>query len=542
MDKNKRIIIILSITILILSIIGGTLAYWSWRTTDAQKTNITFTITSDFSCSADGGGNIEEGDANIIPTYLEEKYAENYIKREITVSPKINSGDKTIYMDLWLDIKELGEGLSLSENFRYMLTTNGTLSELSDNEIIVSGNFNGKVAGDKIHLLNVKDYSATTTEKYYLFIWLASAQVTSETMNQKFKLSLNGSCYDSLNSEVGVELLTAKANPSTLAYSDATDEQRAEMWTFSEAATAQTAATTDYRYIGVSPNNYIKFNNEMWRIIGVFDGRIKIIRDESIGNLSWDYKMDVGSATSSSTQSARSSKPSKQSARISGPPSGGSNDWTDSQLMYMLNPGSYKLKTGYSLNNNLIYDNNNKLIYQLGCFPSYVVSESTSYNCVNNNWELNAKALSQISEVTYYLGNDFSLLSSGNYTSEILYASERGIDVYKNRPTNWNGLVGLAYASDYSYTLVSGSGASAQSTRSSSEGSSVYSWMIDNHNTQWTISPYYDETTDYVFLTSGDIFTDSPSYELEICPVVYLNSNTELARNGTIDDPYLIAN
>ena len=530
MDKNKRMITVIIVLAVILTIVGGTLAYWAWSTNTSQKTNITFTITSDFSCSADGGGNIEEGDANIIPTYLEEKYAENYIKREITVSPKINSDGKTIYMDLWLDIKELGEGLSISENFRYMFTTNGTLSELADDEIIVSGNFNGKVAGDKIQLLNVKDYSATTTEKYYLFIWLDSTQVTSETMNQKFKLSLNGSCYDSLNSEVGVELLTAKANPSTLEYYDATNEQRAEMWTFSEEATAQTEATTDYRYIGVSPNNYIRFNNEMWRIIGVFDGRIKIIRDESIDNLSWDYKMDVGSATSSNT--------STQSARVSGPSAGGSNDWTDSQLMYMLNPGSYKLKTGYSLNNNLIYDNNNKLIYQLGCLPSYVDSESTSYNCVNNNWELNAKALSQISEAIYYLGNDFSLLSSGNYTSEILYASERGIDVYKNRPTNWNGLIGLAYASDYSYAIPNDY--NMQSARMSS--SSKYSWLTVGHSSQWTISPYYNETIDYVFSTLGDIFTDYPSYELEIRPVVYLNSNTELARNGTIDDPYLIAN
>ena len=531
MDKNKRIIIIVSITILILSIVGGTLAYWSWRTTDAQKTNITFTITSDFSCSADGGGNIEEGDANIIPTYLKEEYAENYIKREITVSPKINSVDKTIYMDLWLDIKELGEGLSLSENFRYMLTTEGLINNITEDKIITMGNFNGKKAGDKIQLLNIKDYSATVTEKYYLFIWLGSEQVTSETMNQKFKLSLNGNCYDNLDSEAGVELLTTKANPSTLAYSDATDEQRAEMWTFSEAATAQTAATTDYRYIGVSPNNYIRFNNEMWRIIGVFDGKIKIIRNESIGNLSWDNKYGVGSETSNGT--------STYSTRAM-PSGGGSNDWTDSQLMYMLNPGSYKLKTGYSLNNNIIYDNNNKLIYQLGCLPSRITSESTSYNCVNNNWELNAKALSQISEVTYYLGNDFSLLSSGNATSEIFYASERGTDVYKNRPVSWNGLVGLVYASDYLYTIVS-DGGGARSARSSG-GNSTYSWMIDYYDTQWTLSPYYDETTDYVFLFSDALGTDVPNAELGVRPVVYLNSNTELARNGTIDDPYLIAN
>ena len=61
--------------------------------------------------------------------------------------------------------------------------------------------------------------------------------------------------------------------------------------------TEQTEALTDYRYIGSDPNNYVEFNDELWRIIGVFtvdDGsgkkeqRLKIIRDESIGNYGWN--------------------------------------------------------------------------------------------------------------------------------------------------------------------------------------------------------------------------------------------------------------
>ena len=53
------------------------------------------------------------------------------------------------------------------------------------------------------------------------------------------------------------------------------------------------------RYYGASPNNYIYFNCsdysnqssstcEIWRIIGVFDGKIKLIRNESIGNMAYD--------------------------------------------------------------------------------------------------------------------------------------------------------------------------------------------------------------------------------------------------------------
>ena len=43
----------------------------------------------------------------------------------------------------------------------------------------------------------------------------------------------------------------------------------------------------DIRYYGKSPNNYVSFNNELWRIIGVIDGKIKIIRNESIGDYAW---------------------------------------------------------------------------------------------------------------------------------------------------------------------------------------------------------------------------------------------------------------
>ena len=43
----------------------------------------------------------------------------------------------------------------------------------------------------------------------------------------------------------------------------------------------------DIRYYGKTPNNYVSFNNELWRIIGVIDGKIKIIRNESIGNYAW---------------------------------------------------------------------------------------------------------------------------------------------------------------------------------------------------------------------------------------------------------------
>ena len=61
---------------------------------------------------------------------------------------------------------------------------------------------------------------------------------------------------------------------------------------------------TEYRYRGAGPKNYVTFNNEVWRIIGVFptddgtgkiENRIKIIKDQSIGNKYWDTSGEYGS-------------------------------------------------------------------------------------------------------------------------------------------------------------------------------------------------------------------------------------------------------
>ena len=92
-----------------------------------------------------------------------------------------------------------------------------------------------------------------------------------------------------------VKYLLKKTNPITV--TNYTDGDIHEMYTFEHEATEQTPVLTDYRYIGSDPNNYVEFNNELWRIIGVFkvenengnwEERIKIVRNESIGNMAWD--------------------------------------------------------------------------------------------------------------------------------------------------------------------------------------------------------------------------------------------------------------
>ena len=71
-----------------------------------------------------------------------------------------------------------------------------------------------------------------------------------------------------VNPPSAVNDLLAKANPVTV--TSYTDGNTGEMYTFEHPATTQTGALTDYRYIGDNPNNYVTFNNELWRRIGVF--------------------------------------------------------------------------------------------------------------------------------------------------------------------------------------------------------------------------------------------------------------------------------
>ena len=193
MEKNKKTLIIVAIFGLVIAIIGGTLAYWNWQSTEAQKTVVNFTIEGDFSCAADGGGDITSGTINLIPTEVNNNTTGNYIKREVKVMPRISKEGKTIYMDLWLDIKNITSGLSNSYNLMYVLNTSSTDK---DTGVIVSGNFKEKSTGDKIELLSSKEYNATVTETYYLWIWLDAKETSSSTMNQSFELALNGSCID----------------------------------------------------------------------------------------------------------------------------------------------------------------------------------------------------------------------------------------------------------------------------------------------------------------------------------------------------------
>lgn len=190
MEKEKKIAIVLFVLAIVFVIIGSTFAYWSWQSSANDKTNVTFTVTSGFSCGADGGGSITSQQKSLAPTSCTNT---TYAFQRTIVTNVTNSRSGSVYMDLWLDVNTIGSGLTNSQNFKYALTSQ---ANNCTSNIIRTGTFNGITNGGKVYLLRGDEYQQTGTNTYYLFVWLDAAETSSSTQNQTFDISLGGTCID----------------------------------------------------------------------------------------------------------------------------------------------------------------------------------------------------------------------------------------------------------------------------------------------------------------------------------------------------------
>ena len=273
------------------------------------------------------------------------------------------------------------------------------------------------------------------------------------------------------------------------------------------------------RYYGASPNNYIYFNCsnysnqssstcETWRIIGVFDGKIKLIRNESIGEYSWDNK-NVSTGAENDY---------------------GKNDWTDARLMKLLNPGYESETAGGSLYYNAKSSN---------CYSGQ--SNATKACNFTSTGIKNATTRNLISDTIYYLGghNSFSV-----YPNQI-YEKERGTTVYSGRPTEWTGKIALAYPSDYGYAADLGKCSQNLNNYNNSTCTSN-NWMkaIVAPNYGWLLTPRSGIASNvwYVY-SSGGVYYNSYVYNAYgVAPVLFLNSDANVkSGTGTSSDPYQIS-
>ncbi|MFA6777050.1 MAG: hypothetical protein WCR80_01155, partial [Bacilli bacterium] len=243
------------------------------------------------------------------------------------------------------------------------------------------------------------------------------------------------------------------------------------------------------------------FNNELWRIIGVFSDNthgktgeklVKIIRNDSLGAFAWDKSW--------------------------------TNNWPASSLYALLNTNYYNGVDESTLTNCYQYSNT---IPGVCNFKKRGITNATYRNMIEN--------------VTWHLGG----ISSMSNVDDV-YLAERGTDVYSVRPTETFGYIGLMYASDYGYSVLVSN--CLRTTSLGSYGSADCggkSWLRGD-GYEWTLFPRSSNSYSvwYVDISGGVYSLSNYAYRgFATRPVLYLNSSVEkLSGTGSILDPYIIMN
>lgn len=253
-----------------------------------------------------------------------------------------------------------------------------------------------------------------------------------------------------------------------------------------------------YRYEGKNPNNYIWFNNEYWRIIGVFDSAthgqagkslVKIIRDKQIGYQTWD--------------------------------SAGTNNWSTSSLKSLLNDHYYKATDG---------TNSGKC---------YGYSNTVTSNCNYTKNGIQSYYRNLIQSVTWHLGGYNSIAVTANN----FYTYERGTTVNGSNPTTTTGYIGLMYPSDFGYSALESNCARTTLLSEYITAACAGASWLSGRSFDLTLTQYTTNATQTISISrEGKIAARDAIGNFGVSPVLYLNSSVYLVDgNGSLDNPYIIA-
>ena len=291
-----------------------------------------------------------------------------------------------------------------------------------------------------------------------------------------------------IDKSTGVKLLLSKTNPITITNYE--NGNKGELYTFEHGSTEQTPELTDYRYIGNVPNNYVTFNNELWRIIGVFDV------DDGNGNFEKRIKLVKEQLIIDNEYISFSGKQYEEA----------NNKWPDSYIIQLLN-GRY-----YSLLSETSQQMIDTTRFYIGYASEEYVTAEDFYN-----WER--------SDTGYYSTN-------GSYSGEMPY---------------WDGKIALMYPSDVIYNYALGINDNCFNNATSCINNNK-GWIANDMKSieNWLITPVYN-TTIYVYKMKGSsgrierygvYYGDSGSYQ----PTLYLKSQVKITSgNGSKENPYQLS-
>ena len=299
------------------------------------------------------------------------------------------------------------------------------------------------------------------------------------------------------------------------------------------------------RYMGQDPDNYVLFNNELWRIIGVFnnietsDGQtqtlIKLKRKDSLGEYSWD-------SSDSSTNNGYGINQWGESTYEDGTPYEGADLMRELNTDYL---GNITVGT-----DGLWYNNGNNA--KTKAMPTSTIS---------------AEAQTMMETVVWYLGTPD--IDNGTYTNGLYYTPPYQVYIKEREPfsgwtniycyqdnctdtvvrTNtWTGKVGLIYTSDLLLSTIIGDSlprSECLNRRMMDYGAgeciSSYSWINNSGWYQWHMTPSSTGKT-MIFIDGNNIASSLYNYR-PIVPVVYLKHDISIVSGkGTTDDPYILSN
>ncbi len=530
-NNKAKIYMIFSLVVLVIAVIvSGTYAYYVWTTSDSDTTKIVAGVGA-ATVTFDGGSDIN---ANLRPVSDKSK--------GIVKNISVKGDTEGLVFNMYLDITSIDTGLK-DKSFRYELykgTTKVKEGNFSDSYLTSNTVTCSKNNTNHIVLLTNESISTSKTS-YTLYIWIDGANYTNPNtmMNKTFNFKLHADGEGAVLKKTAAETITelyTSASKTTVTNNSITYNTAPSVSLMNDRLGGTTTDLDggNIRYYGASPKNFIYFNCsdysnqtsstcETWRIIGVFNGKLKLIRGSQIGKYSWDNKN-----TTTGAETAY-----------------GKNDWTTARLMKLLNPSNY-----YTIDSN---DNGNgQSLYwnaQSGtCFSGK--NNVTTAGKDNATTACNFKSTgikndttrNMIAETTYNLGG---WTNSSVYPNQI-YGYERGTTVFSGRPTTWTGKIALAYPSDYGYAAdlslcqqQLGSYNDATCT-SNNWMKNIVTNRGDNHG--WLLTPYSVSAYGVWRVGSSGDYDTNVYYAYGVVPVLSLSSELGIeSGDGSIWNPYKLS-
>ena len=493
MKKRMSLNIILSIIVIIL-LIGSTYAWIAWK---GKSTSLRLTIGSVDTTRITFYPYIIEGE--IVPV---GDYSDGISFEVVVTNNKSVSTDIALYFD----IKYI-ENVLKSEELKYAVVQGKT--------VVSSGNFANATVDDRMYILETS-ITANTELTYYVYIYIDSTISTPQMQNSELSLELRGLIEQS---STGVNLIknTYVTSKDTL-YKVEHDTISAS----SSATGSEIASTTDYRYYGKNPNNYIclDFNSQtecpsgnLYRIIGVIydeltgKERLKIIKDSALSG----YDIDKTDFTTGFSWDSSASKTNSGY---------GLNDWIYADSNALMNKGYYEISTSYT------------------CYTGQN-NESISCNFSKGTYGLTTGAKNVLANARYYLGG----YTTAATNTGAFYGKERGTLVssqssyYNSLPYTHDNIFGLMYPSDYGY--ASGSECTNVSLSAFTTACINKNW-INNGTNQWTMTSNSSSGYQSFYInTSGKLAQTNDSTSYNIRPVAYIDGNIRISGGlGTQAHPY----